>query len=498
MDKIDTPEDLYGELFYDVHRQGIFTDGKQFADARAKLSPALIMKYYLEEREKPGFDLKTFVYHYFELDTTGNKEYDTERKPIEKHLHGLWQELKREPDKKSKRDSKLPLPYPYIVPGGRFNEIYYWDSYFTMLGLRASGEIDIIEHMVNNFRYLISTYGHIPNGNRTYFLSRSQPPFYSLMVKLLIELKGNEIIKDYLPSLVAEYNFWMKGTSEIRVDGEPYKRVVKIDKTLLLNRYFDEKDTPREEMYGDDWSMIQYKEGANLPLFRHLRSACESGWDFSSRWLKDPMNLDTIEAYSIIPIDLNCLLWHLEKLISECYNYLKKDELSLNYGILAVNRKKAIESLFWDENTQFFYDWSIEDKHLTLRKSLAGVFPLFFGLATDEQAKSVTEEVKNTFLKDGGVVTTPYETGQQWDAPNGWAPLQWITIQGLRRYGYKELAREIAFRWTNLNRNVYFRTGKMLEKYNVVDTSLEGGGGEYPVQDGFGWTNGVYLALTQA
>ena len=350
--------------------------------------------------------------------------------------------------------------------------------------------------MVNNFSYLINTYGHIPNGNRTYFLSRSQPPFYSLMVKMLIDIKGKQIIKEYLPSLLSEYNFWMKGINQLNDQVPVINRVSKVKKSYLLNRYYDEKDTPREEMYRDDWELIDYSEEKNRPLFRELRSACESGWDFSSRWLRNSAELSSIQTTDLLPIDLNCLLWHLEKLISECYKDMGKEELSINYGILSVNRKKAIGDIFWDDEKNFFFDFNIKTKTLSPVYSLAGLFPLFFGLANQEQADQVAQKVEEIFLKQGGVVTTPTHTGQQWDAPNGWAPLQWITIKGLLKYGHKSIAQEIAYRWINLNKNVYQRTGKMLEKYNVENTSLEGGGGEYPVQDGFGWTNGVYLALT--
>jgi alpha,alpha-trehalase len=496
MTKAETPEELLGELFYDVHRSGIFPDGKLFADARMRMSASIIVNTYHKEKKLSGFDLKSFVHQYFEICANDQEINLVDRKPIENHLNDLWKTLERKPHITKEKSSRLALPFPYIVPGGRFNEIYYWDSYFTMLGLKVSGKMDMIESMVNNFTYLINTYGHIPNGNRTYFLSRSQPPFYSLMVKMLIDIKGKKIIKDYLPSLLGEYNFWMKGINQLNDQVPVINRVSKVEKSYLLNRYYDEKDTPREEMYRDDWQLIDYSDEKNRPLFRELRSACESGWDFSSRWLNNSAELSSIQTTDILPIDLNCLLWHLEKLISECYKDMGKEELSINYGILSVNRKKAIGDIFWDDEKNFFFDFNIKTKTLSPVYSLAGLFPLFFGLANQEQADQVAQKVEEIFLKQGGVVTTPIQTGQQWDAPNGWAPLQWITIKGLLKYGHKSLAQEIAYRWINLNKNVYQRTGKMLEKYNVENTSLEGGGGEYPVQDGFGWTNGVYLALT--
>ena len=250
-------------------------------------------------------------------------------------------------------------------------------------------------------------------------------------------------------------------------------------------------------MFRDDWELINLGDQLENDLFKNLRAACESGWDFSSRWLKDPQDLNSIETTSLLPVDLNCLLWHLEKLISECLIKVGKEELGMNYGILAHNRKKAINTIFWDDKISFFTDYNWIEKKVTSRLSLAGIFPMFFKLCSEEQAELCTQKITTTFLKKGGVVTTPYLTNQQWDAPNGWAPLQWIVVKGLLNYNKKELAQEIAHRWTKLNKEVFERTGKMLEKYNVEDLSLEGGGGEYPVQDGFGWTNGVYLAMTE-
>ena len=159
--------------------------------------------------------------------------------------------MTRKADKKIKGSSLLPLPHPYIVPGGRFNEIYYWDSYFTMLGLQVSGRVDLIESMIDNFSHLIETVGFIPNGNRTYFMGRSQPPFYACMVELLAQSKGKKVYVKYLPFLEKEYAFWMKGVNRLKKTGDAQKRVVKV-KGGILNRYWDNFDAPRAEMYQDD------------------------------------------------------------------------------------------------------------------------------------------------------------------------------------------------------------------------------------------------------
>ena len=369
---------------------------------------------------------------------------------------------------------------PYIVPGGRFKEIYYWDSYFTMLGLAEDGQVDMIENMVKNFAYLIETIGHIPNGNRTYFVSRSQPPFFSLMVDLLAQLKGENILITYLPFLEKEYQFWMSPTSH---------RVIQIG-DFKLNRYFDNKDFPREESYAEDVEL----KGVFLQPMLHLRAACESGWDFSSRWFADKKSLEQIRAADILPVDLNCLMYHLEKTIHQAYQLLDDKTNTEKYLQLSNRRAEAINTIFYNNEIGSFID-VVKKEGQSSQLTLAMLYPLFFQLATQNQADAVAKIIKEKFLHKGGLPTTLIQSGQQWDFPNGWAPLQWIAVKGLHHYGHQELALEIAQRWCHLNEKVFQNTGKMMEKYNVVDLTLEAGGGEYDVQEGFGWTNGVYLAM---
>jgi alpha,alpha-trehalase len=230
-------------------------------------------------------------------------------------------------------------------------------------------------------------------------------------------------------------------------------------------------------------------------MYRHLRAAAESGWDFSSRWLSNPSNLGSIQTTDIIPIDLNCLIYHLETLIAEAATISGDHAKVMEYEQRANNRKTALLKLCWNEEKGFFEDYNFKKRDFTGILSLAGAYPLFFNMVNDNQAQRVTEVLGSKFLKPGGFVTTLEETGQQWDAPNGWAPLQWMTIKGLLNYQQLELAMEAIDRWLAINNRVYKQTGKMVEKYNVNDISLLAGGGEYPVQDGFGWSNGVALEL---
>jgi len=231
-------------------------------------------------------------------------------------------------------------------------------------------------------------------------------------------------------------------------------------------------------------------------VYRDLRSACESGWDFSSRWLKDPQDLATIHTTDIIPVDLNALLFNLEQVLARAYRAEGNEEEADLFAQRANQRREAVLAYCWDDETGYFMDYDFVAGSSTGVISPAGMFPFFFKMVESEDyASRAAKVISEQLLKNGGIATTANANGQQWDAPNGWAPLQWITIQGLRNYGQGELADVIKQRWVDLNLRVYQNTGKMVEKYNVMDMGLEAGGGEYPVQDGFGWTNGVLLKL---
>lgn len=500
-----TPDLIFQELFADLQQSGIFEDDKMISDALPKAKPAEILNEYRKEKNESNFDLEKFFHRFFQPNPSKSVDFksDTSR-PVNEHIEILWDILKREADETVEGSSLIPLPNPYIVPGGRFNEIYYWDSYFTMLGLQVSGKIEVIENMVDNFSWLIENVGFIPNGNRTYFMGRSQPPFYALMVDLLATEKGEEILVKYLPFLEKEYEFWMEGkvlpTSSIgRLENDDSvvakNHVVKLDEGKFLNRYFDQHHQPRAEMFATDLELAEKTDRPANELFSDMRAACESGWDFSSRWLRDANDLTTIYTTEILPVDLNCLLYFLEKTIAKAYE-IKNDQASnISFAKLASTRKKLILKYFWNEKTGLFHDYDFVKKEQTGALTMAGVFPLFFKIANEEQAKQCAKIIEQHFLQPGGLVTTPIHSGQQWDAPNGWAPLQWIGIQGLKNYGFDDLAKKISDNWSQLNTDVYHRTGKLLEKYNVEDTSLLSGGGEYEVQDGFGWTNGVLLKL---
>ena len=242
------------------------------------------------------------------------------------------------------------------------------------------------------------------------------------------------------------------------------------------------------------WPPLQKPE--ILITFTNLRASAESGWDFSSRWFGDTLHLTTIETTNIIPVDLNSLLYAYERILSKAASVSKATSKSAYYKQRAEKRKAAIQKYCWNETKGFFFDYNFIKKQTTDKWSAAGAMPLFANVATKAQASRAQKNIREKLLKDGGIATSAYHTGQQWDAPNGWAPLQYIAVKGLMNYEYDALARTIAERWMNVNEKVFATTGKMLEKYNVEDTNLESGGGEYPTQDGFGWSNGVYLKFS--
>jgi len=209
----------------------------------------------------------------------------------------------------------------------------------------------------------------------------------------------------------------------------------------------------------------------------------------------DPKDIGTIHTADIIPVDLNCLLYQLESTIAESYWLIKNPLLARKFQNLADRRAKAIQAYCWDEKEQFFVDYNFHHSQPTGQLSLAAVFPLYARIATKQQADAVAKRLERDFLKTGGLVATLTTNGQQWDAPNGWAPLHWMAIEALRNYGYHDLANDIKRRWVKVNMKVFTEKHKLIEKYSVESTNGLGGGGEYPLQDGFGWTNGVLAAL---
>ncbi len=489
------PEALFKDLFVAVQTQRLYTDGKEFPDAVAKDAPEEILtQYHALQPASPG-SLREFVAAHFTLPTeVVPGPAAPSLVPIAEHIDMLWRELTRSTPSAPPYASLLALPRPYVVPGGRFRELYYWDSYFTMLGLLESGRRDLVEDMVSDFAYLIDTYGHVPNGTRTYYLSRSQPPFFFEMVGLLATDDPGQAFAQYLSELKREYAYWMQGSAGLR-PGRAHRHVVAMPDGSILNRYWDERDTPRDESYALDTDLARASARPARAVFRDIRAAAESGWDFSTRWFADSKDRASIDTTEIVPSDLNSLLFGLENAIRLGCERRADVSCVRQFAAHAAARRRSVDRYLWDPAAGAYLDYRWTRRERIERVSAATLYPLFASLASETQAAAVAATAARQLLRPGGLVTTPLESGQQWDAPNGWAPLQWIAIAGLRQYSKNALAETIACRFLHEVAAVYDQTGKLVEKYDVVRTDRKGGGGEYPTQDGFGWTNGVVRKL---
>ncbi|TCV93016.1 alpha,alpha-trehalase TreA [Biostraticola tofi] len=492
------PDELLGQLYIDVQTAKLFADQKTFADAVPRREPALIIADYQFKKRRKNFKLRRFVDKNFIFPTDRVKYVPPAGQSLREHIHTLWPVLMRNTSTVRPYDSLLALPHDYVVPGGRFREAYYWDSYFTMLGLAESDKWDVVQQMTDNFAHEIDLYGLIPNGNRSYYLTRSQPPFFALMVDLLASREGEQVFLKYLPQIKREYGYWMKNSAGLK-PGEASDRVVCMSDGALLNRYWDDYDTPRTESYLDD--IITAGEASHRPaakVYRDLRAGAASGWDYSSRWFDDPMELSSIRTTEILPVDLNALMYQVEHILAKVSVLAGDQPAASEYSQLAERRRKAVNDHLWDEAAGYYsdYDW----QHGKLRDHLtaAMVFPLYTQIATPERAARISEVVRTHLLKEGGLMTTLNVSGQQWDAPNGWAPLQWVAVEGFRNYGDETLARDIALSFLGNVQRLFDNQHKLVEKYVVDGNGLGGGGGgEYPLQDGFGWTNGVTLKLLE-
>ncbi|EHW2561821.1 alpha,alpha-trehalase [Escherichia coli] len=489
-----TPADRYLELFEHVQSAKIFPDSKTFPDCAPKMDPLDILIRYRKVRRHRDFDLRKFVENHFWLPEVYSSEYVSDpQNSLKEHIDQLWPVLTREPQDHIPWSSLLALPQSYIVPGGRFSETYYWDSYFTMLGLAESGREDLLKCMADNFAWMIENYGHIPNGNRTYYLSRSQPPVFALMVELFEE-DGVRGARRYLDHLKMEYAFWMDGAESL-IPNQAYRHVVRMPDGSLLNRYWDDRDTPRDESWLEDVETAKHSGRPPNEVYRDLRTGAASGWDYSSRWLRDTGRLASIRTTQFIPIDLNAFLFKLESAIANISALKGEKETEALFRQKASARRDAVNRYLWDDENGIYrdYDWRREQLALF---SAAAIVPLYVGMANHEQADRLANAVRSRLLTPGGILASEYETGEQWDKPNGWAPLQWMAIQGFKMYGDDLLGDEIARSWLKTVNQFYLEQHKMIEKYHIADgVPREGGGGEYPLQDGFGWTNGVVRRL---
>jgi alpha,alpha-trehalase len=401
----------------------------------------------------------------------------------------------------------LYLPEPYVVPGGRFNEMYGWDSYFIQLGLLRDNLISLARGMADNFVYEIRNYGMILNANRTYYLTRSQPPFFTeMLLNVYRKTRDRSWLEASIAAVEKYYRFW---TTEPHLTAE-----------TGLERYYDLGDGPAPEVLAaerdaqgrnhydlvreylrthkiTDYDASQYYDAARnqlTPLFyKGDRSMRESGFDPSDRF--GPFDLDIIH-YD--PVCLNSLLYVMEKQTAEILRDIGRASEAPAWETRARDRAQRINRLMWDARDGLYYDYDFVQKQVRRYPFLTTFYPLWAGIASQEQAARVVKNLK-LFERPGGLETSTTVSGSQWDAPFGWAPLELLAVEGMRRYGFNADADRVAEEFLSLVKDQYRRTGVIVEKYDVVRASGDLAGeihfGYRTNEPGFGWTNAAFTTM---
>ncbi|HTP87460.1 MAG TPA: trehalase family glycosidase [Bryobacteraceae bacterium] len=410
--------------------------------------------------------------------------------PAEIHHHGL-----------------LYLPFPYLVPGGRFNEMYAWDSFFIQMGLLRDGEVSLARNLADNALYQVRKYGKVLNANRTYYLTRSHPPILTEMILAIFRQTGDrKYLSNSMDAVENYYRFWTEGPHLIPETG--------------LSRYFDTGSGPAPEAVASefdrrgrpDYDRIRNyyrrrrtsgydtrkyydrsKDQLTLLFYQNDRSMRESGFDPTSRF-----GLFGAETIDCNPVCLNCLLYLMESQAAEMLDALADGGRASQWREHAAARARRINGLMWDSEDGMYFDYDWVRGSVRRYPFLTTFYPLWVGIASQEQAARVMSRIE-LFERPGGLQASTHRSGDQWDAPFGWAPLEWIAVQGMRRYGYKTEADRISQRFIGLVQDVFRRRGTIVEKYDVLTRNADVDGelrfGYSTNEAGFGWTNAVYTAL---
>lgn len=421
-------------------------------------------------------------------------------------LIAIWPQLSRKVSQHvfdtPEKFSLIPVQKGFIIPGGRFKEFYYWDSYWILKGLLLSDMKETAKGIIDNFIFMVSTYGFIPNGGRIYYLNRSQPPVLTLMMKDYVKYTNDfTYLRKNMQFLEMELQFWLKKRlTKIIKNGEEYQ----------LAHFESDSDTPRPESYLEDLETcdVYNKSDAKYECFTELKSGAESGWDFSSRWIFDDKgepssDLAKIATRRTVPVDLNSFLYKSFKIMHYFNTMLREPQKAKYWLELSELWKYNIEKVLYSTEDGIWFDYDSKlNKH---RKyfSASNFAPLWADAVEEDVKKERGNNAVQYLRKHGvldyhGIPSTLLTTGFQWDFPNAWSPYQNIVIFGLERSGdedAQEAAKTLAYRWVKSNIKAYDENKVMFEKYSAQASGAFGGGGEYHIQAGFGWTNGAIMEL---
>ncbi|KAJ8664616.1 hypothetical protein QAD02_006278 [Eretmocerus hayati] len=516
-----------GELLKTIQLSGMFVDSKSFVDLQIRndvettLENFEALMRYTDRKPSRGqleqFVNDYFIYHNGLINTTlpdwtpiprlaGRVQNIAYREWV-LTLNELWKGLARRIDPDVKRHpekhSLIYVDNTFIIPGGRFTEFYYWDTFWVIKGLLLSDLFDTARGMIENFLSMVKTYGFVPNGGRVYYLMRSQPPLLIPMVDAYLHATGDwDFVEHNLVTLEREFEYWQR-----------YKtvKVLKNGRNYTLARYVTHSDGPRPESYKEDYELAERMAdpAKRRELYNGLKSGAESGWDFSARWFIDndgnqTFDLFHISTQNILPVDLNSFIEQNARILAKFYHHKNDTQKVEYYASVAQQYQSAIEALLWNEEDGTWYDYdtrSHKQRRVFYASNLSPLYTRSYDVVKAEYYGTRSVEYlthHNIHGYKGGIPTSLDFTSQQWDYPNAWAPLQSMIVKGLIKTHYEpamKLAEELAFTWLKTTFVAYSQLSKMYEKYDATACGRIGGGGEYKIQDGFGWTNGVILEM---
>ncbi|ODN06626.1 Trehalase [Orchesella cincta] len=524
----------HGDFLLTIQKAKLYPDQKTFVDRPLKANATEVLEKF-DELGIVGDNLNDtarqtiaeFVDEYFDRNGTEFEAWEptdwvenpsfleginsTDLRQWASDLHKFWKELGRKirDDVKTNqhRQSMYYVSHPVIVPGGRFKEFYYWDSYWIQRGLLVSNMTQTVKGMIENFFEMVEQLGFIPNGGRIYY-QRSQPPLLLPMVDAYFEAtKDEEFIKANIGTMIKEFKFFLDNRTV-----DVYSNAT--GATHKMARYNVELTDPRPESFSEDYELVHSLDPDNQTakdlLYANLKSGAESGWDFSSRWFvlpdgESPMqgNLTHTKTRDIIPVDLNSFIYWNAMLLTKFCGLINDNNVCnpSEYLQHANNWKDAIDDVLWDEEDGIWYDYDFVRHQKRKFFFPTNVAPLWVN-ATNGLTKDVAKQVVHYLHTSGatnfpgGIPTSMLQTGQQWDFPNGWAPLNHLVVEALEYTGEptaQDLAFNLAQKWIQSNHLAYVQTEAMFEKYDVSIVGSAGSGGEYEVVVGFGWSNGVVL-----
>ncbi|KAK4872290.1 hypothetical protein RN001_016414 [Aquatica leii] len=518
--------DIYchGRLLHTIQMAKVYEDSKTFVDMKMRYTPnetlhnfdqfmtssnnaptkLQVLEFIDDNFDSAGQEFEEWI----PIDWVESPKFlgniqDPALKQWGSDLNKIWKLLgrKMKPEVKNNQQfySILWIPNPVIVPGGRFREFYYWDSYWIIQGLLLSEMYHTAKGMLDNFLYIVKTHGHIPNGGRIYYLERSQPPLLIPMIKLYVDtVKDYKFIANNIDIMEIEFNYWITNHTKV---------VTRNGKNYLLAVYGDKSRGARPESYSEDVEMAEIfkEESQKENFYSELKAAAESGWDFSSRWFiknsTNKGNLTNINTRSIVPTDLNAMIYWNAVLLSEFHQHLNNTEKAQKYNNIANEWLEAVTAVLWHEEIGAWLDYDLMNNIERDYFYPTNISPLWTGCYPKQNREKVIRLVlkylqQANIMYPGGIPTTKEHTGEQWDFPNAWPPLQHMMVVGLYETGNdaaQRVAFEMAQTWIRSNYKSFNQTHTMFEKYDATVVGVSGGGGEYDIQWGFGWTNGVIL-----